>query len=70
MERTKVNSSHFAAVGYDPAARKMHIEFKNGSLYEYMGVPEVFYKTLMDAESPGRFFHQNFKPHFEGKKIS
>lgn len=69
MKRTKVNSSHFEAVGYDPAAHKMHIEFKNGSVYEYAGVPEQFHKTLMEADSQGSFFHENIKPHFEARRI-
>lgn len=69
MERKPVSSSHFAAVGYDPAARKMHIEFQNGSVYEYAGVPEQFHKTLMDADSTGEFFHKNVKPHFKARRI-
>lgn len=70
MERTPVESSHFAAVGYDPAARKMHIEFKNGAVYEYSGVPEQFHKTLMEADSQGTFFHKNVKPHFKARRIN
>ena len=70
MHRTPVESSHFAAVGYDPGSRKMHIEFKNGAVYEYAGVPEVFHKTLMTADSQGEFFHKNVKPHFKARKIS
>lgn len=70
MHRTSVESSHFAAVGYDPAARKMHIEFKNGAVYEYTGVPEQFHKTLMNADSQGAFFHKNVKPHFHARKIN
>jgi hypothetical protein len=70
MKRAPVKSSHFAAVGYDPAARKMHIEFKNGAVYEYKGVPEQFHKTLMEADSQGEFFHKNVKPHFEARRIN
>lgn len=70
MERTPVKSSHFAAVGYDPAARRMHIEFKNGAVYEAVGVPEQFHKTLMEADSPGAFYHKNIKPHFEMRRIN
>lgn len=69
MHRTPVESSHFAAVGYDPAARRMHIEFKNGSVYEYSGIPEQFHKTLMEADSQGTFFHKNVKPHFKARRI-
>lgn len=70
MERKPVESSHFVAVGYEPTSRKMHIEFKNGAVYEYAGVPEQFHKTLMEADSQGTFFHKNVKPHFNARKIN
>ena len=69
MERVPVKSSHFVSVGYDPAARKMQIAFKNGAIYEYANVPEQFHKTLMEADSSGEFFHKNVKPHFEARKV-
>lgn len=69
MERVPVESSHFAAVGYDPAARKMHIEFKNGAVYEYENVPEHFHATMMDANSHGAFFHKNVKPFFKARRL-
>ena len=69
MERIPVESSHLRAVGYDPAARKMHIEFKNGSVYEYLAVPEQFHKTLTEADSNGTFFHKNVKPFFKARRI-
>lgn len=70
MKREKVNSSHLASVGYEPTSRKMHIEFKNGAVYEYSAVPKQFHKTLTEADSQGSFFHQNFKPHFNGRRIN
>lgn len=70
MEMTKVNSSHMRAVGYDPATRKMHIEFRNGQTYEYRGVPKEFHQTMMGAKSIGSFFHQNVQPHFTGKALN
>jgi len=69
MQRTKVKSSHLVSVGYEPTSRKMHIEFHNGAVYEYRNVPEQFHKTLVEADSHGEFFHKNFKPHFNGRKI-
>jgi KTSC domain len=70
MERKPVESSHFAAVGYDPAAREMEIEFKNGAVYSYHGVPREFHDTMMNADSHGAFFHKNVKPFFKARKIS
>jgi len=70
MERTPVQSNHMVSVGYDTGARKLQIEFHNGQVYEYHGVPEYFHKTLMDADSHGEFFHKNVKPHFKARKIN
>ena len=70
MERTPVTSAHMVSVGYDPGARKLHVEFHNGQVYEYSGVPEVFHKTLMNADSQGEFFHRNVKPHFKARRVN
>lgn len=70
MEMHEVNSSHFAAVGYDPDGRKMHIRFQNGSTYEYGGVPEHDYRQLLNAKSAGIHFHRHVKKAFQGKQIS
>lgn len=70
MTRKPISSSHLRSVGYEPNTRKMHIEFKNGAVYEYQGVPEQFHKTLTEADSTGSFFHENVKPHFDGRRIN
>jgi hypothetical protein len=70
VQRKPVESSHLRAVGYDPGSRKMHIEFHNGAVYEYKGVPEQFHKTLTEADSTGTFFHKNVKPHFDARRIN
>ncbi len=69
MDRTKVNSSHIASVGYDSSGRTLHIEFTNGDLYEYKGVPEHYHRALSDAKSAGSSFHKFIKPFFKGRKI-
>lgn len=69
MKKTKVESSHIASIGYEPGSRTMHVEYKNGSVYEHRNVPEVFHKTFMSAESPGEFFHKNIRPFFEARRI-
>jgi hypothetical protein len=68
MERTKVKSSHVAAVGFDPQSRRLHVEFHNGKVYEYRGVDQHFHDALMNG-SVGENFHTYIKPHFKGTKI-
>ena len=69
MDCQKVDSSHIASVGYDSGTRTLHIEFTNGDLYEYRGVPSHVYAALANARSAGSAFHKLVKPHFAGVKI-
>ena len=55
MTRHPVNSSSIRSIGHENGV--MHIEFKNGQVYEYTG-PKVaeHYAALQAAESVGRYF--------------
>ena len=53
MEREPVESSALASVGYDRDV--LEVEFVNGSVYQYVGVPVWVYEALMMAQSYGRF---------------
>ncbi len=61
MNRTPVSSSNLQAVGYDPATRTLEIEFLNGGLYSYSGVPASVHASLMAASSHGSYFDSNIK---------
>lgn len=44
-------------MGYDPATQTLEVGFRNGSVYQYFGVPEALYLGLMAATaSHGRYF--------------
>ncbi len=64
MERTSVTSSNIRAVGYEVESQALEIEFNNGSVYEYSGVPENEYEGLMSADSKGTYFNSNIKNKF------
>lgn len=61
MERVQVESSNLASVGYEPETTTLEIEFHNGGIYQYSGVPEDVHQGLMNAGSKGSYFHQNIK---------
>jgi hypothetical protein len=85
MDRIPVESKHLVSVGYEPTSRVLHVEFHNGAVYEYKGVPEHYYRAgavyeykgvpehyyraLSDAKSSGSAFHKYIKPHFHGAQI-
>ncbi|RIJ66352.1 KTSC domain-containing protein [Rummeliibacillus sp. POC4] len=61
MEMKAVTSSKLASVGYNSSAMILRIEFIKDGVFEYYGVPELYYKGLMEADSPGRYFKQFIK---------
>ena len=61
MERVPVDSSNVASVGYDIASSTLEIEFTNGAIYQYSGVPEYEYTGLMSASSKGSYLNQHIK---------
>lgn len=69
IEMKSVSSSNLVAVGYDEEEKLLHVQFKNGNVYEYRGVPKKTYQNLMGAESLGSYFHQNIKFGFPYSKV-
>ncbi|MFD7897030.1 KTSC domain-containing protein [Streptomyces sp. NPDC059568] len=56
MQRVSVVSSSLASVGYETRSRTLEVQFKNGGIYRYAGVPEAVHSGLMSAPSKGRYF--------------
>lgn len=61
MQRTDVESTLVAKVGYVPEYKVLEIEFQDGRSYQYFGVPERIFKGLMAAESRGRYFNERVR---------
>lgn len=73
MERTPVVSSNLAAVGYDPVACVLEVEFKQptggGTVYRYRGVPAEVYRDMLQAGSKGAYLHRVIKPLYAVEKV-
>jgi hypothetical protein len=61
MERSPVQSSNVAEVGYDPASMTLEVLFHNGSIYRYFDVPQAVYSELMSAASVGAYLNSQIK---------
>ncbi|MBE9156990.1 KTSC domain-containing protein [Nodosilinea sp. LEGE 06152] len=61
MNRISVSSSNLASVGYDLSTQVLEVEFLNGSIYQYLGVPSSVYDGLMAASSHGSYLDQHVK---------
>jgi lysyl-tRNA synthetase class 2 len=49
---------------YDRDKQVLMIEFKNGSIYKYLDVPESVYKEMKETPSVGKYFNLNVKDKF------
>jgi hypothetical protein len=48
----------------------MDVEFENGSVYRYHGVPPREYEAFRSASSQGDYHAQNIKSNYAVKKLS
>lgn len=69
MERTPVTSSNIRSIGYDAEISTLEIEFNTGSVYQYHGVPQEVFDSLMQAASKGIYFNANIKNSYGTTKL-
>jgi len=69
MERTPVQSSNLAAIGYDSATETLEVEFLDSSVYEYKNVSQVVYDELVSASSHGSYFNREISRNYPYEKI-
>jgi hypothetical protein len=69
MKRTPVSSSNIASIGYDAATRTLEVEFNDGSVYHYFGVPQSEYAGLMAAGSHGSYLAQHIKGSYSYSRV-
>jgi hypothetical protein len=62
-------STTIAQHGYDAANQRMVMQFKNGNVYEYKGVPPEVYKSYQASESQGSFHANQIKGRYETNLI-
>ena len=65
----EVESSNVIHSVYDTATKKLLVTFKNGTQYEYEGVPHQAYTKFRMAESQGKFFSTNMSRKYKYKKV-
>lgn len=64
MQMIPVSSSNLSAAGYDPNSSTLIVNFKNGTTYKYLGVPQPIFDALMRAPSKGTYFNDNIKDRY------
>lgn len=64
--RVVLASTSLTSVSFSPDTLILEVEFRNGRIYEYLGVSSALYEQLLAAPSKGAFlvrFIRNAFPH-------
>jgi KTSC domain len=69
MERVPVSSSSIATVGYDTESKVLEVEYQNGGIYQYAGVPPELHNQLMNSPSLGAFMNQQIRKLYSFSKV-
>ncbi len=61
MERTIVTATQLKSVGYNGRNSDLELEFQDGSIVLYLGVPAPTWIALMNADDKDAYFNKNIK---------
>jgi hypothetical protein len=59
-----VDSTTLAKLAYDTRRQILQVEFRDGSVYQYSGVPLQTYRDLLGADSKGAYFNRHIRSPF------
>ena len=69
MLKQSVESTNLASAGYDETTQTLEVQFVNGRVYQYYGVPEDIHKQLMRAASKGQFFNAHIRNSYSFSRV-
>lgn len=70
MKRDKVDSSIIYSIGFDREKGVLEVEFVDGAIYQYTGVPRREYIGLLDSGSRGKYFLRYIKDLYPSTMIN
>ncbi|HEX2678913.1 MAG TPA: KTSC domain-containing protein [Polyangiales bacterium] len=70
MERQPVESRSLRSVGYESTTRALEIEFQNGRIYTYDGVPREAYEWLMRTRDKGGYFNRMIRDRYATRDVT
>jgi lysyl-tRNA synthetase class 2 len=62
-------SSHLQAYEYDPASQTLTVQFTNGAVYTYAGVPETEYHNFAQSAGSGAYFHAKIRGQYRTTQL-
>jgi hypothetical protein len=69
MTMTPVKSTNIASLGYYPASKAMHVQFRSGATHELANVPAPAYAAFLKAPSLGTHFATHIRGKYASKKL-
>jgi hypothetical protein len=63
-DNVAIESSALAKVAYDNQRATLQVEFRDGAVYQYLGVPRNTYEDLLRADSKGAYFNHHIRSPF------
>jgi len=70
MNRSPIKSENIKSIGHDARGPGvLHVEFHNGDVWQYRGVPASAHAKLMAADSIGSHFAAHIRDRYPGKKV-
>lgn len=70
MNREPIQSSSIKSVGYEPDTLSLEVEFEDGTVYVYSGIPKDVRNEFMAAASKGSFFNSRVKNQYPFQRVS
>jgi hypothetical protein len=70
MQRTPVDSTVVAAIGYDERKEILEIEFHfRNAVYQYEDVPAEVWAAFKASDSKGKYFNENIRNSYFERKL-
>lgn len=67
--RVFLDSTALTSVWFSPETNTLEIEFRNGLIYEYLGVSCSLYEQLLAAPSKGGFLVHSIRNRFPHRRV-
>ena len=68
-KRVLLVSTALTAISFSPETNVLEVEFRNGLIYEYLGVSSDLFKQLLAAPSKGAFLVRFIRNRFPCRRV-
>lgn len=69
LEKAFPNSSQVERMKYSPNRKVLTVTFNNGSVYNYLEVPDLIWEGCITTDSIGRYLNQEIKKFYQCERI-